>query len=75
MCKKRPHIIIFNPDEMRADAMSHLGNPAAVTPHLDRFAAEEAVPLKFKMSFSISCSNRLIASSDGVTQSIPFVFL
>ena len=43
MCKKRPHIIIFNPDEMRADAMSHLGNPAAVTPHLDRFAAEEAV--------------------------------
>ena len=32
--KKRPHIIIFNPDEMRADALAHLGNPAAVTPNL-----------------------------------------
>ena len=41
--KKQPHIIIFNPDEMRADAMSHLGNPAAVTPNLDRFAEEDAV--------------------------------
>ena len=41
--KKRPHIIIFNPDEMRADSMAHLGNPAAVTPNLDRFAAEDAV--------------------------------
>ena len=27
--KKRPNIIIFNPDEMRYDAMSHMGNPAA----------------------------------------------
>ncbi len=41
--KKRPHIIIFNPDEMRADALSHLGNPAAITPYLDAMAAKEAV--------------------------------
>ena len=40
---KRPHIIIFNPDEMRADTMSHLGNPAAQTPFLDVFAREDAV--------------------------------
>lgn len=40
---KRPHIIIFNPDEMRSDALAHLGNPAAVTPNLDRFAAEDGV--------------------------------
>lgn len=40
---KRPHIIIFNPDEMRADALSHLGNPAAHTPNLDAFAHREAV--------------------------------
>ena len=40
---KRPHIIIFNPDEMRADALHHLGNAAAVTRNLDRFAAEDAV--------------------------------
>ena len=38
-----PHIIIFNPDEMRADTMGHLGNPAARTPNLDAFARREAV--------------------------------
>lgn len=40
---KRPHIIIFNPDEMRGDALAHLGNRAAVTPNLDSFAENEAV--------------------------------
>ena len=40
---KRPNIIIFNPDEMRWDTMGHMGNPAAVTPFLDRFAETEAV--------------------------------
>lgn len=40
---KRPNIIIFNPDEMRADALGHLGNPAAHTPFLDGFAKSQAV--------------------------------
>ena len=40
---KRPHIIIFNPDEMRLDTMGHMGNPAANTPFLDEFAFNEAV--------------------------------
>ncbi len=31
----RPHIIIFNPDEMRADALHHLGNMASHTPNMD----------------------------------------
>lgn len=39
----RPNIIIFNPDEMRADAMGHMGNQAAVTPNLDAFARDDAV--------------------------------
>ncbi len=43
MSTKRPHIIIINPDEMRADAMAHMGNPAAITPHLDTFARTEGV--------------------------------
>ena len=43
---KRPHIIIFNPDEMRSSALAHLGNPAAVTPNLDAFAASEAVSFR-----------------------------
>ena len=40
---KRPHIIIFNPDQMRADSLAHLGNPAAITPNLDAFARTQAV--------------------------------
>lgn len=43
---KRPHIIIFNPDEMRVDTMGHMGNPAARTPNLDRFAQEDAVSFR-----------------------------
>lgn len=39
----KPNIIIFNPDEMRWDTMSHMGNPAARTPFLDEFARTEAV--------------------------------
>lgn len=38
--KKRPNIIIINPDQMRADSMFHLGNQASVTPNLDRLAQE-----------------------------------
>ena len=41
--KKRPHIIIFNPDEMRYDTMGHMGNKAAYTPFLDYFAKKEGV--------------------------------
>lgn len=41
--KKRPNIIILNPDEMRADAMGHMGNRAAYTPRLDALARDEAV--------------------------------
>ncbi len=40
---EKPHLIIFNPDEMRADTLAHLGNPAAITPNLDQFAREDAV--------------------------------
>lgn len=40
---KCPYIIIFNPDEMRADTIAHLGNPAAITPCLDEFAHQDAV--------------------------------
>ncbi|MCP4750362.1 MAG: sulfatase-like hydrolase/transferase [Proteobacteria bacterium] len=41
--KKQPHIIIFNPDQWRGDVLGHMGNPAAVTPNLDRLVENEAV--------------------------------
>jgi arylsulfatase A-like enzyme len=40
---KRPNVIIFNPDHFRAEALAHLGNPASVTPNLDRVAREDGV--------------------------------
>ena len=54
----RPNIIIFNPDEMRADSMGHLGNPAASTPFLDHFAETEAV--SFRNAF---CQNPVCVPS------------
>ena len=41
--KKHPNIIIINPDEMRWNTMGHMGTPAACTPRLDAFAANDAV--------------------------------
>jgi arylsulfatase A-like enzyme len=41
--KKRPNIIIFNPDQMRGDSLSHMGNPAAITPYLDEFSKNDGV--------------------------------
>ncbi|MCC7145103.1 MAG: sulfatase-like hydrolase/transferase [Phycisphaeraceae bacterium] len=40
---QKPHIVIFNPDQWRGDVLGHAGNPAAVTPHLDRLVGTEAV--------------------------------
>ena len=43
---RRPNIIIFNPDQMRADSLAHLGNSASKTPFLDEFARTEAVSFR-----------------------------
>lgn len=40
---RKPHIIIFNPDQWRGDVMGHLGHPAVQTPHLDRLVESDAV--------------------------------
>jgi arylsulfatase A-like enzyme len=33
---QKPHIILFNPDQFRSDALAHLGCSGAVTPNLDQ---------------------------------------
>jgi arylsulfatase A-like enzyme len=38
-----PHLIFFIPDQWRGDVLGHLGNPAAITPNLDRLVQSEAV--------------------------------
>ncbi len=55
---KRPNIIIFNPDQFRADALGHLGNQASVTPNLDRVATEDGV--SFRNAF---CQNTVCTPS------------
>ena len=40
---RRPHIVIFNPDQFRYDGLGHSGNPCAVTPNLDRLVESEGV--------------------------------
>jgi hypothetical protein len=41
--KKKPNIIIFNPDQWRSDVLGCHGNNAAVTPFIDDFVSNEAV--------------------------------
>jgi arylsulfatase A-like enzyme len=43
---RKPNIVIFNPDHFRAGELGHLGNPAAITPNLDRLAASEGVSFR-----------------------------
>ena len=55
---KKPHILIFNPDQWRGDVMGHMGDPAAVTPNLDRLVETDAV--SFRSAF---CQNPVCTPS------------
>ena len=55
---QHPHIVIFNPDQWRGDVMAHMGNPAAVTPNLDRHVQTDAV--SFRNAF---CQNPVCTPS------------
>ncbi len=54
----RPNIIIFNPDEMRADTVGHLGGQETHTPFLDQMAGTDAV--SFRHAF---CQNPVCVPS------------
>lgn len=53
----RPNIIILNPDQMRSDSLAHLGNPASVTPNLDKLSKEG---ISFSQAF---CQNPVCTPS------------
>jgi len=55
---KRPYLILFNPDQWRGDVMGHMGNPAAVTPNLDRMVRTDGV--SFRNAF---CQNPVCTPS------------
>ena len=41
--RKKPNIVIFNPDQWRGDVLGHNGNPAAVTPNIDKMIQTDGV--------------------------------
>lgn len=55
---KRPHIIIFNPDQFRADALHHLGCEASHTPNLDATCQTDGI--SFRNAF---CQNPVCTPS------------
>ena len=58
MMPERPHIVIFNPDQWRGDVMGHMGDPAAVTPNLDRLVETDAVSFR-----NAACQNTVCTPS------------
>ncbi len=57
MTTQKPNILIYNLDEMRADTLHHLGNPAAVTPNFDQFLKDA---VSFRNAF---CQNPVCVPS------------
>ncbi len=55
---RKPHVIIFNPDQWRGDVLGHIGNPAAVTPNLDAVVERDGV--SFSSAF---CQNTVCTPS------------
>ena len=53
---KQPNIVIFNPDQWRGDVLAHMGNPAAVTPNLDRVAETDGVSFRHAFCQNPVCS-------------------
>jgi arylsulfatase A-like enzyme len=58
VANRRPHLLLFNPDQWRGDVLGHLGNPGAVTPNLDALVAADAV--SFSSAF---CQNPVCVPS------------
>ncbi len=55
---KQPHILIFNPDQWRGDALGHLGHRAVRTPNIDRLITTDGV--SFSQSY---CQNPVCTPS------------
>ena len=53
---RRPHIVIFNPDQWRGDALGHLGHPAVQTPNLDRLVATDGVSFRWAFAQATVCT-------------------
>jgi arylsulfatase A-like enzyme len=55
---KRPNIILFQPDELRADSLACFGNPLTKTPNFDRLAAEGAKFTNCQVQYPVCGASR-----------------
>src|SRR5215469_8806380 len=55
---KRPNLILFMPDEMRADSLACYGNPVVKTPNFDRLAREGALFANCHVQFPVCGASR-----------------
>jgi choline-sulfatase len=55
---KRPNIVLFMPDEMRADSLACYGNPITQTPNIDRLAKEGAQFTNCHVQFPVCGASR-----------------
>ena len=51
-----PHIIIFNPDQWRGDALGHMNHPAVKTPNLDALVETDAISFRNAFSQATVCT-------------------
>jgi len=58
--EKRPNILLFLPDQMRAEAMGCMGNPDVKTPNLDRMAKEGMLFRRTHANTPVCCPARAI---------------
>ncbi len=54
--RQRPNIVLFNPEQWRGDMLGHLGNPAAVTPNLDRLVEADGVSFRYAFCQNPACT-------------------
>jgi arylsulfatase A-like enzyme len=52
----RPHILIFNPDQWRADTLGHLGHPAGATPSFDALVEKDGVSFAWAFAQATVCT-------------------
>jgi arylsulfatase A-like enzyme len=67
----KPHILLFNPDQWRGDALGHLGHSGAVTPFIDSFVAAEAVSFAYSFCQATVCTSSRASFGTGL---YPHVF-
>jgi arylsulfatase A-like enzyme len=52
----RPHVVVFNPDQWRGEALGHMGNPCVPTPNLDRLAERDGVSFRWAFTQNPVCT-------------------